>query len=281
MKRQYILLLCCMLFRQTAFAQPTTTVDAPKLKTYTADDLVFKTGERLTLVANYRWGIINSDVGEATMLVEQESFRDTSYFVARAYATTYKFWDNFFKVRDVYEGRFDMHTLRPLYFYRDIHEGDYKMVNTIYFNNDNYTIKASAKREKYPRRDTVLQGTAATFDFISLFYNSRNIDFSTLSVGKTYPFSFVVDDEMFDLYYRFIGREEKNISGLGRFRCLKFAAKLVAGEVFKGDSEVTIWITDDENRIPLLFESPVRVGTVSARLSKYANLKYPLTSKIK
>jgi len=281
MKQQYLLLFFCMLFLQTAFAQSTNTVAKPKQKIYTADDLVFKVGERLTLVANYRWGIINTDVGEATMLVERESFRDTQYFNVRAYATTYKFWDNFFKVRDVYEGRFDVHTLRPLYFHRDIYEGDYKMVNTIYFNNDDYTIKASAKRENYPRRDTVLQGKPTTYDFISLFYNSRNIDFSSLTEGKTYPFSFVIDDEMFDLYYRFICKEEKNISGLGRFRCLKFAAKLVAGEVFKGDSEITIWITDDENRIPLLFESPVRVGKVSARLSKYSNLKYPLTSKIK
>ena len=281
MKRQSLLLLFCVLFLQTAFSQSTTTPANPKQRIYTADDLVFKVGERLTLVANYRWGIISTDVGEATMLVEQESFRDTQYFNVRAYANTYKFWDNFFQVRDVYEGRFDIHTLRPLYFYRDIHEGDYRMINTMYFNNDNHTIKATVKRDKHPKKDTVLQGTPLTYDFISLFYNSRNIDFSSLAVGKTYPFSFVIDDEMFNLYYRFIGKEEKNISGLGRFRCLKFAAKLVAGEVFTGDSEVIIWITDDQNRVPLFLESPVKVGTVSARLSKYANLKYPLTSKIK
>jgi hypothetical protein len=281
MKRQFILLLFKIFLSSTIFAQSTTKVDNSKLKVYTDDNLVFKVGERLTLVANYRWGIINADVGEATMLVEQESFRDTQYFVVRAYATTYKFWDNFFRVRDVYEGRFDTHTLRPLYFYRDIHEGDYKMLNTMHFNNDDNTIRITVQRDKRPKKDTVLQGTPITYDFISLFYNSRNIDFSSLTEGKTYPFSFVIDDEMFDLYYRFIGRAEKNISGLGRFRCLKFAAKLVAGEVFKGDSEITIWITDDENHVPLLFESPIRVGTVSARLSKYSNLKYPLTSKIK
>ena len=277
MKRQYILLLCCLFFQGTAFAQSAGS----KLKTYTADELAFQSGEHLTMVANYRWGIINADVGEATISIEQQRFRDTVYFSARAFATTYKFWDTFFRVRDIYEGRFDAYTLRPLHFYRDINEESYKMLNTMSFNNDNFTIKSSVKQNNKPRKDTVLQGTANTFDFISLFYNSRNLDLSSLQPGKTYPFSFVVDDELYNLSYRFIGREEKTISGLGRFRCLKFTAKLVAGEVFTGDSEITIWISDDENRVPLLLQSPVKVGTISARLSKYVNLKYPLTSKIK
>lgn len=281
MKRQYILLLCCIFFQGTAFTQSATTPANAKLRIYAADELAFKAGERLTMVANYKWGIISADVGEATISLEQERFRDTLYFSSRAFATTYKFWDKFFRVRDIYEGRFDAYTLRPLHFYRDIHEESYRMLNTIDFNNNDYTIKSSIKQNNKPKKDTLLRGTATTFDFISLFYNSRNLDFSSLTEGKTYPFSFVVDDELYNLYYRFIGREEKTISGLGRFRCLKFAAKLVAGEVFTGDSEVMIWITDDENRVPLLLQSPVKVGTISARLSKYANLKYPLTSKIK
>jgi hypothetical protein len=263
------------------FAQSTATATDSKVKAYTADELAFKAGERLTLVANYKWGIISADVGEATMTVEKESFRDTNYFAARIFVTTYKFWDNFFRIRNIYEGRFDTRTLRPYYFQRDISEEDYRLLETIYFNDTDYTIKSSIKRNKRPKKDTVLQGTAITYDLISLFFNSRNLDFSDLKEGKTYPFSFIIDNEIFNLYYRFISREEKNISGLGRFRCLKFAVKVVAGEVFTGDSDLMLWISDDENRIPLLMQSPVKVGTVSARLSKYANLKYPLTSKIK
>jgi len=281
MKRQYIFLLCCALLSQTVFAQSAATPTESAVKIYTDEELVFKAGERLTLVANYKWGIISADVGEATMAVEKESFRDTNYFAARIFVTTYKFWDNFFRIRNIYEGRFDTRTLRPYYFHCDISEDDYRRLNTIYFDDRDYTIKASVKQNKRPKKDTVLQGTPTTYDLISLFFNSRNLDFSDLTAGKIYPFSFVIDDEMFNLYYRFIGREEKNISGLGRFRCLKFAAKVVAGDVFTGESELMLWVTDDANRIPLLLQSPIKVGTVSARLSKFANLKYPLTSKIK
>lgn len=83
--------------------------------------------------------------------------------------------------------------------------------------------------------------------------------------------------------YRFLGREVKNIRGTGKFRTLKFRCELATstGESFEDGSEFTIWISDDRNRIPLYVESPIRVGSIRARLISWKNLKYPLDSKIK
>jgi len=262
-----------------AFAQEQT--ECMPIRELESDDLAFQEGERLTIVANYKWGIINTDVGEATMMLTKETFRDTTYFYSRAYAKTYKFYDKFFTVRDVYEGRFLTKNLRPIYFHRDINEGGYLMKNTFVFNQNDYTINASVQRKTNPPKDTVLQGTACTFDFISLFYNSRNLDFDNFTEGQIIPISFVVDGEIYNISYRYEGIENKKVSGLGTFRCVKIAAKPVAGEVFDGKNELHIWITDDKNRIPVLIETPIVVGRVSARISKYENLKWPLTSKIK
>jgi Protein of unknown function (DUF3108). len=73
----------------------------------------------------------------------------------------------------------------------------------------------------------------------------------------------------------------KKIYKLGTFKTMKFAVKLVAGSVFTGEEEMIIYVSDDQNKIPLLFEAPILVGKVSGRLSAYKNLKYPLYSKIK
>ncbi len=43
----------------------------------------------------------------------------------------------------------------------------------------------------------------------------------------------------------------------------------------------SIWITDDENKIPVYIESPVRVGSINGYISGYKNLKYPVTSLVK
>lgn len=276
--RKFVLTICAFWISGALMAQPDST--CLPLRSFTPDDLSFKSGERLTLIAAYHWGLIDADVGEASLMVMEETFRDTHYFYARSYAKTYRFWDHFFEVRDVYEGRFFVHNLRPIYFYRDIKEGDYRIKNTFFFNTD-YSINMSVQKYDRLPQDTLMRGHSCTYDFISLFFNARNMDFSSLYQGKTYPYSFVIDRNMYNLWFHYLGKEEKKIDKIGTFRCLKFAVKLIAGEVFDGKNNLYIWISDDENHIPLYIETPIIVGKVSARLSRYENLKYPLTSKIK
>lgn len=93
----------------------------------------------------------------------------------------------------------------------------------------------------------------------------------------------VLQDTVRHLHFRFLGREEKKIRNMGRFRTLKFDCQLGTSEGFSfTDGTVfTIWISDDENKIPLYLESPVRIGSINAYLSGYKGLKYPLKSRIK
>ena len=277
MKKIFCILFCLSVPILPTLAQDGSCMEA---RTYTKNNLAFQAGERLTIVATYKWGLVNMDVGEATLTLQEESFRDTQYFFGRGIAKTYKFWDKFFKVRDIYEGRFLVNSLRPIYFHRDIKEGSYKMRNTYIFDQETNMISATIQSNNNPERKYELQGKPCTFDIISLFYNSRNLDFADVTPGKTFPISFAIDEQVYDLYYRYLGRENIKVGKIGTFRCLKFAAKLIAGEVFTGKEELIIWITDDRNRIPMLIETPVSVGRVTARISEYANLKYPLTSKV-
>jgi hypothetical protein len=238
-------------------------------------------GENLVYVINYKWGLVNTDVGEAVVNLYKK--RDSSggeYFHSVINGYTYKFYDVFFKVRDLFESKFSTKNGRPFYFHRDIHEGKYRMKNTFHFQPD-YSIKAKVERKSDPVIDTLLPGRECTFDLVSLFYFSRNIDFTHIPAGVEQPISFAIDNEIFDLYYRLIGPEIKRIPGMGQFRTLKFAARVVAGEVFSGKEELVIWVTDDKNRVPLMFETPIQVGRVVGTLSSFRNLKYPLTSKIR
>lgn len=162
-----------------------------------------------------------------------------------------------------------------MYFHRDIHEGKYTIRNYYHWNDSTHAI--SAEVIKTDRTiDTLLPGHGCTFDILTLFYNARNMDLEALEAGVNNPVSFAIDEEIFDIYFRYIGREEKRIPGLGVCRTLKFAAKVVAGEVFSGEQEMLIWVSDDMNRVPLLFESPIIVGSVFGRLSAWDGLRYPL-----
>jgi len=51
--------------------------------------------------------------------------------------------------------------------------------------------------------------------------------------------------------------------------------------IFKEGDEMTVWVSDDKNRIPLLVETPILVGSIKAKVQSIKNNKYPLTSLIK
>ena len=120
-----------------------------------------------------------------------------------------------------------------------------------------------------------------TFDLPALFFFARNMDFSKVEPNVKYPMTFAIDDDIYNVYFILRGREVKKVKGFGTVRTIKFSAKLLTGNVFTGDEDLSVWISDDENRIPVLFEAPILVGVASGRIDSYSGLKHPFSSLVK
>ena len=93
--------------------------------------------------------------------------------------------------------------------------------------------------------------------------------------------TFAIDDEVFNVYFILHGRETIKVKGIGEVRTIKFGAKLLEGEVFKGEEDMIIYISDDMNRLPVYFEAPLLVGRATGRLTEWEGLKHPFSSIIK
>ena len=80
-----------------------------------------------------------------------------------------------------------------------------------------------------------------------------------------------------------IGREICRVPQKGRFRTIKLACEIGTSESFSlvDGVEFFIWLTDDRNKIPVLFTSPIKIGSVRAYITSYKGLKYPLDSRVK
>jgi hypothetical protein len=50
--------------------------------------------------------------------------------------------------------------------------------------------------------------------------------------------------------------------------------------VFREEEDMTIWISDDENKIVIRAEANILVGSIQMDLKGYSGLANPLTSKI-
>ena len=240
----------------------------------------FVSGEELTYAMSYTLMFIWTDVGAVTFTATDDSYLGRNALHFKAVGKSYPFYDNFFKVRDVYEAWVHPKTLKPFYFNREVDEGGYTINNIYTFNWETNDLYAYIKRKNKPEKHDTLQVLPCSIDIVSVLYYCRSIDYSNAKINQKYPISLALDDALYTVIYRYQGKEEINVKGLGRFKCLKFGVGLVKGSVFTGKEELTLWVTDDDNKIPIYIESPIKVGTVRGRVIGMKNLKYPLSSKV-
>lgn len=248
------------------------------------ESLAFGSGEKLKFTMHYEWGAIDSDVGWASVTLDTVRFNGRKAFHCCVSGRTTRLFDLFFKVREEFHSWFETDGLRPLRFTRDTREGRYEARNQYSYmwdGADSAYIAADVYTSSVGQKSVRLPLNACTYDLPALFYLARNMDFSKVSPDVKYPMTFAIDDEVYNVYFIWRGREVKKVKGFGTVRTIRFSAKLLSGNVFTGDEDLSVWISDDENRIPVLFEAPILVGTASGRLEECSGLKHPFTSFVK
>lgn len=253
------------------------------VKTVLDADSAFAHGEEATFTLNYEWGMIDSDVGSATVRLDSLTFNGQKAYRCTLHGSTTWMYDFIFKVREDFQSCFTRDGLRPLSFYRHSREGDYEAKNTYVYDWSSVepVIKADLYTSKVGASSVDIPLTPCTFDLPTLFYYARNMDFDVIEPGRKYPMTFAIDDEVFNVYFILHGREIVKVKDIGEVRTIKFGAKLLEGEVFKGEADMIIWVTDDDNRLPVYFEAPLLIGMAKGRMTSYKNLKYPFTSLVK
>ena len=227
----------------------------------------FQAGEQLTYTVYYAVAGIYIDAGTATFTNTLEKLNNKPVYHIVGDGKTNPSYDWVYKVRDKYETFLDTATLQPMKFLRNVDEGGYKKYENVSFNHSAKTAVTADGVYKIP--DCVQ-------DVVSSIYYARNIDFSKYKADDKIPFKMFLDNEVYDMYIRYLGKETVKTK-YGKFNAIKLKPLLLKGNIFDGGEKMTIWITDDANHVPVRVETPIIVGSVKIDLMHYENLRYPLT----
>jgi hypothetical protein len=241
-------------------------------------NFAFQNGEVITLVANFKWGLVNTSVGEAVLKLSKEDYNNHIHFVSIVNIKTYGFFDNFFKVRDYFITKFSAENMRPAYFYQDTREGKYTKKSTLHFDWANKKLSGTSQRKTAPERSFTADLQGCTFDFMSFMYYIRNIDFSAIKINSDLKVTFALDDVQKTLNVQYRGTKKIKTKA-GKFDAIEIMVQLLENETFASQPEMALYLSNDKNHIPLYADMPLKIGSVRISLSEYSNLKFPVTSK--
>ncbi|MDO8930248.1 MAG: DUF3108 domain-containing protein [Bacteroidota bacterium] len=232
----------------------------PSIKPNTA----FKAGEKLTY--QIRYGIIVG--GITTLSLTNDIYDNKEVFHAVAIGKTTGMAEVIYGVNDVYESWFDKETNLSYKQIRDIKEGSYTKYNEVTYNRRNNTVNSQLSGEhSVPEK---------ILDLATSLYYIRRIDFSKVNENEVIFVNIFFSDEIFPFYLRYKGKETIRTK-FGKINCLKISPVVEVGRMFKTPNDVSIWITDDCNYLPVLIEMDIRiVGKIHLKLISYENIVNPM-----
>ena len=255
--------LCCSL----CFAQQ-------DLLPTTVSQNAFKDGEWFEFRIHY--GVFNES--RVTLELKADTLDQTLVFHAKGYGRTTGLARLFFKVEDHYESYFGQKDGLPRWFIRDINEGGYTKDLEIRFDHEKKVAHVNDKKKEKKSSFAINENVQ---DLISAFYYLRNFyDTSSLKEGEDIYLNMFFDQENYLFKLRFLGRETIE-TAFGKVRCLKLRPFVQSSRVFSEQESVTLWVSDDQNKIPLKIRADLRVGSIDCDLDRFKNLQHPFNIVVK
>jgi hypothetical protein len=238
------------------------------LKERSSTDFAFKAGEWLKFRMSYS-NFLNA--GYSTMEVKDTANNQQEAFHIIGKGRSTGLISLFFKVEDEYQTFMYKESLKPYRFIRKINEGGHKKDDESIFDYD--AKEAIVKNHKH---NTVEKHPISSNiqDMLSSLYFLRNQDLKNIKTGDEIGIEMFMGDEITNFKLRFLGREIIK-SKFGKVNCLIFRPIVRAGRVFKEQESLTVWMSDDKNKIPIRIKASLAVGSLRADLDAFKGLAHP------
>ena len=234
-------------------------------------------GEKLVFTASYNMSGLLTDLAQVTMETSEVKTSKSTLLRLKCKARTFSKWDNFFKINDLYESYVSPNTLKPYLHKRDISEGGYYK-----FMQYNYKHKTSTAKSLMRKRrgdgtfwtvNKELNIGKNTRDIVTTLYHIRNLDIHKAPVGSSDTFTILMDNKETQIKITLLGKETIS-TALGPKECYKLAIAMNNNNVLQGTNKNLLWLTADNNKIPVYAKFKVPVGNGELRIQSATGLKH-------
>lgn len=264
MKRQWIIYAVIILF--SSFVQEGSFNKELKNRS-------FSQGEKLKYRLHYGW----FTAGEATVSVlpDIHVVNEKPCFKMEIKGKSKGAFASMFKVKDLWRSYVDTSTMIPQKFYRNIKEGRYRLNETTFYHHDEGRVHLTYTKRSKTVRNKDFEVPKNVHDIVSAFYYLRNIDYSEMEKGEKVKIDVFLEDENYEYFVQYEGKEVIK-TNLGKVNAFKVVPVMPDNDIFDGEDSIVMWLSDDENKIPLKVRAKMFVGAVEMEITEESSLRHPL-----
>ncbi|MGC6430792.1 MAG: DUF3108 domain-containing protein [Jejuia sp.] len=236
---------------------------------FQAQNTAIAPGEKLVYAASYNMSGVLNDIAQVTLETSNVKTSKATLLHLKCKAVTYTKWDNFFKIRDLYESYVTPKTLLPYLYKRDINEGGYFKNMKYTFNHKTNTVKSVQTKKNNWVEKKEIKINSGTQDIVSTLYKIRLLDYESMKVGVKKTVSIIFDREEKKAQITYLGKESINTS-IGNKTCYKLKLSSTESSALKGD----VWLTADNNKIMVYGKFKIPVGNGELKIKSATGLMH-------
>lgn len=219
--------------------------------------------EELKYKVTYKWGLIHTQAGRATLSLLNDGTRYKSTLIAR----TETWADRIYKVRDTLYSEMTLDFIPTKYVKSANEKGKYvrDQIDYIVVGN-NFTGICSRYRIKkgdtdFSTEGKTLSATGTTVDMLSVFYHLRTLDFPSMKLGETKTINIFSGKTKELLNIKYEGIKTVNIDDK-KYSTYHVSFKFTSEDGKKSSDDIDTWISADNRRIPIKLEGSLPIGKI-------------------
>jgi len=244
----------------------------------------FQAGEELTFDLYFKWGLVNTKAGTSTLKTTNETYNGMDAYKMSLVAKSSGVVDKMFSLDDVFSS-YTKKDLTPLAFLKDAKEGgDHTIENMTYTYNSSGGVTVHTKREKNGelRFDEKINANSCVYDMVSVVFYARTLDYSSMKKGDEKRVDFITGKRKAYMLIEHQGIEDVKANDGKKYSCIKLVLSIMnaSQSAFEDKEEaMKVYITNDDNRMPVRLDSKLKVGSTRAVLKSYKGNRHSVSSK--
>jgi hypothetical protein len=245
---------------------------------FSQNNNAFTFGENLTFSASYNMSGILTDVAEVKMQTSKMNTKSGTLMHLKCTAATYTSFDSYFKIRDLYESYVNPKNIKPYLYHREIDEGGHYKYEKYKYNYKTKSVDVLLRKKStnftngYWDQNKSVKLNYNTRDLVSTIYYLRTLDIKKAPIGASDTFTVLFDGKETKCSFKLLAKEAIK-TAIGKKECYKLAINVSGSNVLKGSNSNLIWLTADENKIPVYAKFKIAVGNGELKIKSATGLK--------